>query len=251
MAQRLNPNWEEGSREGRDSVVTTSSGSVSSSETLKWHGSMSDVSVSSGMPSRQVNSDRWHHGPMLDVSIVNDGLHCQQSNHYDKWQGSVSDVSTVDLTPTKMRHRENWMNDRNKQTGRTSLPLAIGHCLSSLDVCQQANSNHDSKCHESSMEDERSKSLQWEQKEKFQNYQARQQTWSQNPDWNPLHGSMSDVRFVNGVQGSKQLIAHSARVQTPQRHHSESVLYLDLERSQRNLYPVNTTQPTDLSPNSR
>lgn len=34
-------------REGRDSVVTTSSGSVSSSETLKWHGSMSDVSVAS------------------------------------------------------------------------------------------------------------------------------------------------------------------------------------------------------------
>ncbi|XP_056638941.1 protein Shroom-like isoform X2 [Diorhabda sublineata] len=33
--------------EGRDSVVTTSSGSASSSETLKWHGSMSDVSVTS------------------------------------------------------------------------------------------------------------------------------------------------------------------------------------------------------------
>ncbi|XP_066250853.1 protein Shroom isoform X1 [Euwallacea similis] len=32
-------------REGRDSVVTTSSGSASSSDTLKWHGSMSDVSV--------------------------------------------------------------------------------------------------------------------------------------------------------------------------------------------------------------
>ncbi|XP_060519669.1 protein Shroom isoform X2 [Cylas formicarius] len=32
---------------GRDSVVTTSSGSASSSETLKWHGSMSDVSVAS------------------------------------------------------------------------------------------------------------------------------------------------------------------------------------------------------------
>lgn len=43
--------WEEEEpilrREGRDSVVTTSSGSVSSSETLKWHGSMSDVSVTS------------------------------------------------------------------------------------------------------------------------------------------------------------------------------------------------------------
>ncbi|KAK6627214.1 hypothetical protein RUM44_009691 [Polyplax serrata] len=38
---------EEDNRAGRDSVVTTSSGSASSSETLKWHGSMSDVSVSS------------------------------------------------------------------------------------------------------------------------------------------------------------------------------------------------------------
>ncbi|XP_049785959.1 uncharacterized protein LOC126188401 [Schistocerca cancellata] len=37
-----------GSRSGRcDSVVTTSSGSASSSETLKWHGSLSDVSVAS------------------------------------------------------------------------------------------------------------------------------------------------------------------------------------------------------------
>ncbi|GLH10479.1 protein Shroom, partial [Gryllus bimaculatus] len=34
-------------RPGRDSVVTTSSGSASSSETLKWHGSLSDVSVAS------------------------------------------------------------------------------------------------------------------------------------------------------------------------------------------------------------
>lgn len=39
-----NRTWGE---EGRDSVVTTSSGSASSSETLKWHGSMSDVSVAS------------------------------------------------------------------------------------------------------------------------------------------------------------------------------------------------------------
>ncbi|XP_043485248.1 protein Shroom [Leptopilina heterotoma] len=251
VAQRPTPNWEEGSREGRDSVVTTSSGSASSSETLKWHGSMSDVSVSSGMPPRQVNSDRWHHGSMSDVSSVNGGLPSQQPNHHDKWQGSMSDVSTVDLTPTKMRHSEKWMNDRNKQTGRTSLPSVIGHCLSSLDVCQQTNSNHDSKWLESSIDGDRSKSLQWDQMEKFQSYQARQQTSSQNQDWNPLHGSMSDVSLVNGVQGSKQLIAHSARVQTPQRHHSESVLYLDRERSQRKLYPVNTTQPTDLSPTSR
>lgn len=44
---RRNQQWDEDSRPGRDSVVTTSSGSGSSSETLKCHGSMSDVSVSS------------------------------------------------------------------------------------------------------------------------------------------------------------------------------------------------------------
>lgn len=43
-------------REGRDSVVTTSSGSVSSSETLKWHGSMSDVSVASSSCTHLANS---------------------------------------------------------------------------------------------------------------------------------------------------------------------------------------------------
>nr|XP_023017332.1 uncharacterized protein LOC111506490 [Leptinotarsa decemlineata]XP_023017333.1 uncharacterized protein LOC111506490 [Leptinotarsa decemlineata] len=43
-------------REGRDSVVTTSSGSASSSETLKWHGSMSDVSVTSLSSSHLANS---------------------------------------------------------------------------------------------------------------------------------------------------------------------------------------------------
>ncbi|KAG5884834.1 hypothetical protein JTB14_029431 [Gonioctena quinquepunctata] len=44
-------------REGRDSVVTTSSGSASSSETLKWHGSMSDVSVTSHSSSHLANSN--------------------------------------------------------------------------------------------------------------------------------------------------------------------------------------------------
>ncbi|KAK4877633.1 hypothetical protein RN001_010139, partial [Aquatica leii] len=42
--------------EGRDSVVTNSSGSASSSETLKWHGSMSDVSVASSSCTHPANS---------------------------------------------------------------------------------------------------------------------------------------------------------------------------------------------------
>lgn len=45
-------------REGRDSVVTNSSGSASSSETLKWHGSMSDVSVTSHNSSHPANSTK-------------------------------------------------------------------------------------------------------------------------------------------------------------------------------------------------
>ena len=272
VVQRPTSNWEEGSREGRDSVVTTSSGSASSSETLKWHGSMSDVSVSSGMPSRQVNTDRWHHSSMSDVSSVNGGIPPQQSSHvHDKWQGSMSDVSTTEVTPTKSRHSEKWsdkwqasMNDRNKQTGRTSLPPVISHCTSSIEVCQtNSSSNQESKWQESNIDEEtleRSKSLQWNQTEKFLGVQpmvqspTRSQTGPTSPhnqDWNPLHGSMSDVSLVNGVQGNKQLIAHSARVKTPQRHHSESVLYLDRERNQRKLYHMSTTQPGDVSPTSR
>lgn len=42
--------------EGRDSVVTTSSGSASSSETLKWLGSISDVSVASSSCTHLANS---------------------------------------------------------------------------------------------------------------------------------------------------------------------------------------------------
>jgi hypothetical protein len=50
----------DGSHAGRDSVVTTSSGSASSSETLKWHGSLSDVSVAS--------SSCTHHGSASSTS---------------------------------------------------------------------------------------------------------------------------------------------------------------------------------------
>ncbi|CAG9816085.1 unnamed protein product [Phaedon cochleariae] len=47
------------------------------------------------------------------------------------------------------------------------------------------------------------------------------------------HGSMSDVSVTSHSSshvGSRQLIVHSARVQTPQRHHSESVLYMSGEK---------------------
>ncbi|KAK9500462.1 hypothetical protein O3M35_001720 [Rhynocoris fuscipes] len=62
------------------------------------------------------------------------------------------------------------------------------------------------------------------------------------------HGSLSDV---SSTTGHTQHIAHSARVPMPQRHHSESVLYLDpwpphnnINTQMRRLFPVTTYEPT-------
>ncbi|XP_026678284.1 protein Shroom-like [Diaphorina citri] len=84
-------------------------------------------------------------------------------------------------------------------------------------------------------------------------------------------GSMSDVSVTSSSRGSSsQLIAHSARVETPQRHLSESVLYLETTSSSgsqlrhshqirhqhqlRRLFPVSTytvaPQPQLNSPTS-
>ncbi|KAI4503262.1 hypothetical protein M0802_001484 [Mischocyttarus mexicanus] len=284
VAQRSTPSWEDTSREGRDSVVTTSSGSASSSETLKWHGSMSDVSVSSGLPARQSTSDRWHHGSMSDVSSVNGGIMTQKSNNvcHDKWQDSMSDVSTSGLSPTtKGRHSEKWpdkwqasMNDRNKQAQtRASLPAVIGHCVASSsvgDICQSStvreNNWQESSIDEDSLDRSQSNHT-WDgtislDNDKYRSVSqpmpqspTRQQVGSTSPlspdGWDNIHGSMSDVSQSNGVQCNKQLIAYSARVQTPQRHLSESVLYLDRERNQRKLYPISTTQPQESPQSSR
>ncbi|KAL6442791.1 hypothetical protein ACFW04_002688 [Cataglyphis niger] len=274
VAQRPAASWEDTSREGRDSVVTTSSGSASSSETLKWHGSMSDVSVSSGMPPRQGTSDRWHHGSMSDVSSVNGGILTQKPNNHEKWQGSMSDVSTSGMGTKGRYSLDKWqtsMNDRNKQgQSRPSLPAVIGHCTTtsaSINViCHQTSSVRESKWQESNIDDdsnERSQTNQWDNSSRLESDKytsmpqspTRQQVGNASPqgseNWNVIHGSMSDVSQTNGIQCSKQLIAHSARVQTPQRHHSESVLYLDRERNQRKLYPVSTTQPQESTQSSR
>ncbi|XP_054012823.1 serine/arginine repetitive matrix protein 2-like [Hylaeus anthracinus] len=282
VAQRPASTWEDTSREGRDSVVTTSSGSASSSETLKWHGSMSDVSVSSGLAARQGASDRWHHGSMSDVSSVNGGILTQKSSNgcHDKWQGSMSDVSSTGLSPTtKGRHSEKWpdkwqvsMNDRNKQNqGRSSLPAVINHCATSTNVADVSTVREskwqESNIDEESLADKSQTSSQWDNSTRIEadKYGSLAQPMPQSPirqqvgpsspqspeTWNPIHGSMSDVSQANGLPCSKQLIAHSARVQTPQRHHSESVLYLDRERTQRKLYPVSTTQPQESTQSSR
>ncbi|XP_043286569.1 protein Shroom [Venturia canescens] len=293
VAQRPSSTWEEGSREGRDSVVTTSSGgSASSSETLKWHGSMSDVSVSSGIAARQGSNDRWDRGSMSDVSSVNglgpNGMVQKAMNQHDKWQSSMSDLTTSLLSPSS-RHGRNsltnnkwkqeinnkWqtsMNDRNcadaKPGGnsRASLPAVISHCSSVGDV-HRATSPRDGKWQESSIDEEnnleRNKVSQrnWEstmsidaerysrgprtpESERSPMLNSVASNLESSGEW--THGSMSDVSQSNlAINSSKQLIAHSARVQTPQRHHSESVLYLDRERTQRKLYPISTTKPED------
>lgn len=238
---------------------------------------MSDVSVSSGMPPRQVATDRWHHGSMSDVSSVNGGILTQKPNNgcHEKWQSSMSDVSTSGMGPmAKGRHSlDKWqssMNDRNKQgQSRPSLPAVIGHCTTSAsitDICQ-TSAIRDGKWQESNLDDEslndRPQTNQWDSSrlendkyaQSMPQSSTRQQVGVVSPqsseNWNPIHGSMSDVSQSNGIQCSKQLIAHSARVQTPQRHHSESVLYLDRERSKRKLYPVSTTQPQESTQSSR
>lgn len=126
---------------------------------------MSDVSVSSGIPTRSIPvDDRWHRDDCLsDIgSTISPG--------YQK-----SSNETLNETTTKTEwHAEHF------QVARAQVPVTT-HLAD--DVC-------------------------------------------------------SDVAHV---QSSKQLIAHSARVQTPQRHLSESVLYLDRERSQRKLYAIGTS----------
>lgn len=171
--------WDDScSREGRDSVVTTSSGSASSSETLKWHGSMSDVSVSSGLPPGQSGgggNDRWHHGSMSDVSSLSSG---------------IPPSSLMSCASSSTSSSSKQMLDDYSPTNRM-MQMSQGRA-------------------------------EWE---------------------NSIHGSMSDVSQSNGIQSaSKQLIAHSAKVQTPQRHHSESVLYLDQEKNHRKLFPIGTTK---------
>lgn len=243
VAQRPLTSWEDSSssREGRDSVVTTSSGSASSSETLKWHGSMSDVSVSSGMPTSRlsgITQDRWHHGSMSDISSINGGL-CPQTlannksnvEDHEKWQDSIMNDINHQLLGGKINNgnRYSWqvsMNDRNKE-----------HITDDKVLWDQANHALSKSFH---LVSDRSSII-------------TDQTVS---DWeNSIHSSMSDVSQTNGnpgsAQTSKQLIAHSARVQTPQRHHSESVLYLDREKSQRKLYPVGTSKLEESHPVSR
>lgn len=233
-------------------MVTTSSGSASSSETLKWHGSLSDVSISSGMPQRH------HHGSMSDVSLNSALIPPAPKQNGDKWQGS----SGIHDEALKNRSGEQqWQFNDSGGKSRSSMSNNV-------------NGESINQWHESSIDEDAQvtqKVKQWDSTSSRINtykYSLPPQPMPQSPtrpvngnngnnngqvatsngNWNGSHHeSMTDISQMNGVQSnSKQLIAHSARVQTPQRHHSESVLYLDRERNQRSkLFPLSTTQPQE------
>lgn len=88
--------------EGRDSVVTTSSGSVSSSETLKWHGSMSDVSVASSSCTHLANSSS------RQLIAHSARVQTPQRHH------SESVLYMAEERQEGWKDRENWNNNHNK-----------------------------------------------------------------------------------------------------------------------------------------
>ncbi|XP_063986604.1 protein Shroom isoform X2 [Diachasmimorpha longicaudata] len=229
--------WEDISHEGRDSVVTTSSGgSASSSETLKWHGSLSDVSISSGLQARRLTSEKWKHA-------------------------SISDVSSVEESIQKLTLSNDCKCQSTKTNSNVKIPKVIENpeCLSGIinqctfvntGICQMTLASKDDyigdryfpKTDANSLHSCASKSIN-EPKEE----------WDLNDDGVPDVDPPNIT--VNGT--SKQLIAHSSRVQTPQRHHSESILYLDKKRNQRKFHPassplaVHNNQSLRLSPSSQ
>lgn len=93
----------EARHEGRDSVVTTSSGSVSSSETLKWHGSMSDVSVASSSCTHLTNSSS------RQLIAHSARVQTPQRHHSE----SVLYIGE-DHLQEGWKDRENWNNNHNK-----------------------------------------------------------------------------------------------------------------------------------------
>lgn len=101
-------------REGRDSVVTNSSGSASSSETLKWHGSMSDVSVTSHSSSHPANSTKQLIAHSARVQTPQ--RHHSESVLYmsgDKESSSSSSASNNSNSGT-WKDRETRNNNMNK-----------------------------------------------------------------------------------------------------------------------------------------
>ncbi|XP_015122984.1 uncharacterized protein LOC107045283 [Diachasma alloeum] len=218
-------NWEDISHEGRDSVVTTSSGgSASSSETLKWHGSLSDVSISSGLQARRLNSENWKHT-------------------------SISDVSSVDVDESIQKlTRANdckCQSSKTKLNGKSTKVIGNTECLSGVisqctfvnnGTCQMPLISKDDYTGDGYFNRSETNSLLHTTSVSKSSANEHKEDWDINEDGVP-NGDQINVT-VNGT--SKQLIAHSSRVQTPQRHHSESILYLDKKRNQRKFHPLSS-----------
>ncbi|KRT84149.1 hypothetical protein AMK59_2208, partial [Oryctes borbonicus] len=95
-------------REGRDSVVTTSSGSASSSETLKWHGSMSDVSVASSSHMANSSNSSVQRQQLIAHSAR---VQTPQRHHSE----SVLYMSS--------ENQENWKDRENRNNNTNKLKL--------------------------------------------------------------------------------------------------------------------------------
>ncbi|XP_011315204.1 uncharacterized protein Shrm isoform X2 [Fopius arisanus] len=210
--------WEDISHEGRDSVVTTSSGgSASSSETLKWHGSLSDVSVSSGLQARRLSSENWPHSSLSDVNSVNETI--KKLTNDCKCQSS----------------KNNHNGKSAKVIGNECLSGIISQCtFVSNGVCQMTSMSKDDCTDERYFNKRETNSLM--RKTSVLNSSLNEHK----EDWGVIDDA-TDIDQANvTVHGSKQLIAHSSRVQTPQRHHSESILYLDKKRGQRKVHSASS-----------
>lgn len=135
VVSRTSSSWDEDTengnarREGRDSVVTTSSGSVSSSETLKWHGSMSDVSVASSSCTHLANSSsskqliahsarvqtpqRHHSESVLYIgSENNEGWRDRESRNNNTNKLKLFAVNTYTVQEVEQQHGKNVSNSR-------------------------------------------------------------------------------------------------------------------------------------------
>lgn len=125
----------DGSHAGRDSVVTTSSGSASSSETLKWHGSLSDVSVASSscthhgsasstssrqlvVHSARVQTPQRHHSEsILYLGVGNTAqgngwqAQVQRNNHHNKLR--LFPVNTYTVQPNEQQSSHRYVSEQS------------------------------------------------------------------------------------------------------------------------------------------
>ncbi|XP_050298681.1 protein Shroom [Anthonomus grandis grandis] len=158
-------------REGRDSVVTNSSGSASSSETLKWHGSMSDVSVassscthlanqsnassSSSSSSRQliahsarVQTPKRHHSESV-LYMSKEGQQLNKEGWSEK-ENRNNSVNKLKLFPVNTYRMQDENGDKKGESGssggnsnsKNRLSLSLQSALSVADRISELEKQH-------------------------------------------------------------------------------------------------------------